>query len=204
MLSRIRQMVRAEAGITGLETAIILIAFVVVASVMAYTVLSAGIFSTEAGKEAIYSGLDRVGNSLEISGGALAEDTDADSDVDRIIFSVSNALGGGDVDFKVTTDSDGDRLLSDEASPVHTTVASYLDASNRIDDIAWTKTQIGKGDSDDLLESGETFQLTLNIPTSVTLNEYDEFTIEIVPNQGAALIFERQLPGKIDSIVDLR
>ena len=33
-----------QRGITGLETAIILIAFVVVASVFAYTVLSAGIF----------------------------------------------------------------------------------------------------------------------------------------------------------------
>jgi archaeal flagellin FlaB len=38
---------RSQRGITGLETAIILIAFVVVASVFAYTVLSAGIFSAE-------------------------------------------------------------------------------------------------------------------------------------------------------------
>ena len=36
-----------ERGITGLETAIILIAFVVVASVFAFTVLSTGIFSSE-------------------------------------------------------------------------------------------------------------------------------------------------------------
>jgi flagellin FlaB len=49
-------------GITGLETAIILIAFVVVASVFAYTVLSAGIFSSEKGKEAIYSGWSRRGH----------------------------------------------------------------------------------------------------------------------------------------------
>ena len=33
-----------ERGITGLETAIILIAFVVVASVFAYAVLTAGLF----------------------------------------------------------------------------------------------------------------------------------------------------------------
>ena len=39
------QLTRNQRGITGLETAIILIAFVVVASVFAYTVLSAGIFS---------------------------------------------------------------------------------------------------------------------------------------------------------------
>ena len=38
---------RGEKGITGLETAIILIAFVVVASVFAYTVLSAGLFASQ-------------------------------------------------------------------------------------------------------------------------------------------------------------
>ena len=43
-----------QRGVTGLETAIILIAFVVVASVFAYTVLSAGLFSSEKGKEAIH------------------------------------------------------------------------------------------------------------------------------------------------------
>ena len=41
---------RGQKGITGLETAIILIAFVTVASVLAYSVLSAGIFSSEKGK----------------------------------------------------------------------------------------------------------------------------------------------------------
>ena len=38
---------RRQRGMTGLETAIILIAFVTVASVLAYSVLSAGIFSAE-------------------------------------------------------------------------------------------------------------------------------------------------------------
>jgi flagellin FlaB len=46
-----------EQGVTGLETAIILIAFVVVASVFAFTVLSTGIFSAERGKETAHAGL---------------------------------------------------------------------------------------------------------------------------------------------------
>jgi len=44
-------------GITGLETAIVLIAFVVVASVFAFTILSAGVFSSEANKQTIHAGL---------------------------------------------------------------------------------------------------------------------------------------------------
>jgi len=47
---------QTQRGITGLETAIILIAFVVVASVFAFTVLSTGIFSSERSKETVHAG----------------------------------------------------------------------------------------------------------------------------------------------------
>ena len=63
---------RDQRGITGLETAIILIAFVVVASVFAYTVLSAGIFSSEKGKEAIHAGLQEARGSMELVGSVKA------------------------------------------------------------------------------------------------------------------------------------
>jgi flagellin FlaB len=45
---------RSQKGITGLETAIVLIAFVVVASVFAFTILSAGVFSSEGNKHTIH------------------------------------------------------------------------------------------------------------------------------------------------------
>ena len=48
----------SQRGITGLETAIILIAFTVVGSVFAYTILSAGLFSSEKNKEAISKALE--------------------------------------------------------------------------------------------------------------------------------------------------
>ncbi|MCK4273982.1 MAG: hypothetical protein KAW90_03740, partial [Dehalococcoidales bacterium] len=54
LLKRIRE---KQEGITGLETAIILIAFVIVASVFAYVVLSAGLFSSQKAKEAVNAGL---------------------------------------------------------------------------------------------------------------------------------------------------
>ena len=64
---------RDQRGVTGLETAIILIAFVVVASVFAFTVLSTGIFSAERGKETIHAGLRGARSSLELKGSVVAE-----------------------------------------------------------------------------------------------------------------------------------
>ncbi len=62
-----------EKGITGLETAIILIAFVIVASVFAYVVLSAGLFSSQKTKEAINAGLQSTMSTLEIKGNVVAK-----------------------------------------------------------------------------------------------------------------------------------
>ena len=52
------RILKDESGITALETAIILIAFVVVAAVFAFTILQAGTFSTERGREAFYGGIE--------------------------------------------------------------------------------------------------------------------------------------------------
>jgi flagellin-like protein len=64
---------KQQNGITGLETAIILIAFVVVAAVFAYTVLSAGLFSTQKSQEAVYNGLQETQNTLVVKGAVLSQ-----------------------------------------------------------------------------------------------------------------------------------
>jgi flagellin FlaB len=60
----VRRLFGNQQGITGIETAIILIAFVIVASVFAYVVLSAGLFSTQKAKEAITAGLNEARSTI--------------------------------------------------------------------------------------------------------------------------------------------
>jgi len=68
----LQQVLRDQQGMTGLETAIILIAFVTVAAVFGYAVLSAGIFSAEKGKETVYAGLEQAKSSMELKGSVIA------------------------------------------------------------------------------------------------------------------------------------
>ena len=56
-------------GITGLETAIVLIAFVVVSSVFAFAALTTGLFSSDKSKETIQAGLGEARGTLEVKGG---------------------------------------------------------------------------------------------------------------------------------------
>ena len=55
-------------GFTGLEAAIVLIAFVVVAAVFSYVVLGAGFFTTQKSQEAVYTAVDMSSSSMEIIG----------------------------------------------------------------------------------------------------------------------------------------
>jgi len=199
---------REQRGITGLETAIILIAFVVVASVFAYTVLSAGIFSAQEGKEAIHSGLETARSSMQLVGPVVAKDTDADDNVDQIIFSVANVMDGEPIDMSTTTDSDSDGLLSDEATKNHVTIISYQDKNQNVDDVAWTRTDVGKTDGDNLLESGEQMEITVDLTYvdsgANPLGAYETFTIEVKPAKGSTLVIERTIPPVVDDVMDLR
>jgi flagellin-like protein len=90
----------SERGITGLETAIILIAFVVVASVFAFTVLSTGIFASERSKETVFAGLEEAKSSIEPRGSVIAYKGKVGSTetIYKVVFVVSNAISGEPVD----------------------------------------------------------------------------------------------------------
>ena len=351
MLTRMfNRLSRNQRGVTGLETAIILIAFVVVASVFAYTVLSAGIFSAEKGKEAIHSGLEQARSSMDIQGSvkatsiaatvlnddggiwvASANVTDASDTDDRksgtdsvelviaagfttglvayantastidltspkhyavrlwikstvtlaagvlqlvidddpncasplesidipaltantwiqpvldiadpsavtlnsidcvgitavsdpgtptinvdliqgpaevseVSFIVANSLDGEAIDLTTTTDSDSDGLLSDETK-LHKLSVIYSDKDQRTVDITWTRTQLGAGDGDALLEPGERMKITvLTHAANPVAVANTTFTLTIARGKGADLSLTRTLPAVLTPEMDL-
>ena len=184
-----RKMHRDERGITGLETAIILIAFVVVASVFAYTVLSAGIFSSQKGQEAVYTGLQQARSTVELKGDVVAKAND--TALTEVIFSVGNALDGEAIDL---TDTTGNNV----------TVISYSSSGNRTEELLWTSSPQGWGDDDKLLEAGEMFEITVDM-TSVgeSIGTYHTFALEVKPPVGSALIIERTTAAALDAVMIL-
>ena len=230
MIRRMLRFHRDQKGITGLETAIILIAFVVVASVFAYTALSAGLFSTQKSQEAIYSGLEEAQSTLELKGAVIgkAENTGADTTgyLSQLTFTVSNVLGGEPINFTAPAADDEDIAAGDDDDATHdgkaenkdssnVTVISYIDQYQRVEDLYWTLTKLGNADADSLLESGEKFQITIgndtagasggNLVDALTTDLYVNrtFAIEVKTPKGAVLHFERTTPAYIDSVFNL-
>jgi flagellin FlaB len=175
-----------EKGITGLETAIILIAFVVVATVFAFVVLSTGLFSSERGKEAVYSGLQKTRGSLELRGSVIA-DTNG-TIVSDLVFDVANAAGGEPVNL-------------DPAATANKMVVDYRDSTVNVADIPWTVNFL-VGDTDNLLESGELAEVTIDV-SGQSLGANQAFTIEVKPPLGGTMVIARTTPAGLDTVVDL-
>ena len=72
---KLPSLLRDNRGITGLETAIVLIAFVVVSSVFAFAALSTGLFSSDQAKETIQAGLSNAQGTLDVQGEVLGNAT---------------------------------------------------------------------------------------------------------------------------------
>ena len=70
--AQLQKLIREQSGITGLETAIVLIAFVVVAAVFAFTVLTTGLFTSEKAKETTLAGVASVSSTLSVRGSVTA------------------------------------------------------------------------------------------------------------------------------------
>lgn len=218
MVRKIMRMHGDERGITGLETAIILIAFVVVAAVFAYTALSSGLFATEKSKQAVNSGLNETQSTLQLKGSVIAYENDTDGDlIGKIAFNVSNAVQGGQpIDLTPSYTTDGVDLTGGGSNRLQ---ISYADTSVSVADCAWTLSWVGENDSDNMLDDGEQAVITVWLTDfqdsawvtatgdpfvgANTLAAYEKFSIEVKPAAGAVLAIERTIPGSITPVIDL-
>lgn len=188
---KLQALVRGERGITGLETAIVLIAFVVVSSVFSFAALSTGLFSSDKAKETIQAGLAETRGTMELRGAVIAEDTDTDGNIDKLYFQVANAAGGQAIDL----------------TPGQT-VVRYVDSSQSVmfDTGDFTVTAQGNADADYLLEPGEMYQISLNaMETKLTpdLIKSTTFVVHVLPPKGAVLYVERTTPVGVEKYNDL-
>jgi flagellin FlaB len=183
---------KREEGVTGLETAIILIAFVIVASVFAFVVLSTGLFSAERGRDMIFAGLERARSNLEVRGSVTVTDSNA-----------SGTITSADViEFNLATAAGGLPVVVDPAATTNSVVVNYVDAQARVAATTYTVDELA-GDGDDLLETGELFEINVAPPGASTLVANESFTLEVVPPEGGTLLVNRTMPPSIDTVMDL-
>jgi flagellin FlaB len=188
-------------GMTGLETAIILIAFVTVAAVFGYAVLGAGLFSAERSKETIYAGLKEARSNLELSGSVTGIADTGRQELENIRFSLKNAIAGQPIDM---TPCNGTPVATNKCAISLITAADYM--SN----VKWSRTPTGADDGDNLLEPGEQIEIGIDLndlgngnQLSENLTTYSVFDVQVKPSIGSTVTIQRTLPASLAKAMDL-
>ena len=190
-MCRLRRPTKDEGGATGLETAIILVAFVVVATIFSFAILSAGTYATQKGEQAVYDGLSQVRGTMMLRGSVIARSDTARTQVMTITLTLTSLTGGEAVNLT--------------PPPAHTIVIDYSDQNQRHRDLEWSRTWLGTSDGDDLLEEGEAAEIVIPLNAlSPPLEANTEFTLQVKPGRGAVIVIDRKTPATIDRVMDLR
>ncbi|MBA5942209.1 MAG: flagellin [Methanophagales archaeon] len=174
-------------GFTGLEAAIVLTAFIVVAAVFSYMAIGAGFFTTEKAKEVVHTGVERATSSAELVGAVIGRGDG------RVIQNISFTL-------QLTA---GQHPLDLDRSVISFTNETIYNAS-----VNWTREKLlddDGGNPDNLLEAGEKVEIKVNL-TNVSANvrglyANDKFMLEFKPDAGGVLPIERRIPGAIHRVI---
>lgn len=182
--------IKNERGFTGLEAAIVLIAFVVVAAVFSYVMLGAGFYTTQKSQEVVHTGVTQASSGLAPSGDVIVKAT-ATNIAGDITFYVTNAAGGTPVDMDKTilTYTDNENFKSQE----------YGSGANgwQYDPIVFEP-----GHDDNLLETGEKYKVTVNltgfgIAADSLPGVNENIKLEVKPPEGAILSLSKTMPASL-------
>ena len=202
-LKRLKRFSQNNSGVTGLETAIILIAFVVVAAVFAFTVMTTGLFSTEKAKTTAQAALTEASSSFIIKGAVTARANIGDGAMSSISFNIALASGADQ-----QTMIPGEMAFIYSDSNNNFTTPGGLDAALRNGIIREvTITEIVAGATAGVLEAGDTAQVVVTLSANtasgvdpaplndtIHLGANTKFRIEMIAPKGGTLIIERTTP----------
>jgi len=177
---------RCSKGLTGIETAIILIAFVISASVFAFAVLNLGMVTTQQSQEVTTKGLKQASSALQVQGHIIAHGDPGNETVWGLRIYLNLAPGQEPIDFnqsKMVISYQNDRVhvpdiyrgLNTSLTPIiirDVSIAETLFLSNSTDTVIIDGNQyqvpecivvILQNDDDTLLEGGETFLILIRL-----------------------------------------
>jgi flagellin FlaB len=199
-------------GMTGLETAIILVAFVITAAAFAFVILNMGFLTAEKAQSVIATGMAEASSSMLIDNGVVGYFSNttnvpvsqADICLTKVVFYIKLSQGHEPIDVS------DNRLVA-----TFTSARCHGELYNQNGTIMTIKKVTG--DSDTLLETGEKFKVEVDFtempltgvdPSPATrpdlyAHPYERYRIEVRPSQGAVMTIERMVPAVYSAVMTL-
>ena len=204
---------RRRRGIVGIDAAIILIAFVIVAAAVAFVALNMGMTASQKSKQAISKGLAQASTALEVDGDVIGYSSGSNA-ITGMAIPLRVAPGWNTVDLNDTNitvqviQSDGNGktyiniltggIKSFEGTNINltSTMQSFCtNVSNAKAEIIMTTAHSLLGQ----LSAGDKAWLIVCLPSTSGVKPYGSMTTIIKPPQGAPLTVTRYIPATVYS-----
>ncbi len=198
--ARVMDLRANQRGITGLETAIVLIAFVVVASVFAFAVLSTGLLSSEKSKETVLGALEETSSTITVRGSVIGDANSGKTAIDTVKFTLTSAAQASDAVDLSTTGVVVTYL--DSLQAINCENPQSFDADPDTAECSWSTSWVLG--SPDMVDPGEQVDMIVTLTNlSPLLPKNREFTIQVKPNKGAVVIVNRTTPAELKAIMEI-
>jgi flagellin FlaB len=179
---------KTDSAFTGLEAAIVLIAFVVVAAVFSYVILGAGFFTTQKSQETIYRGVEQATTNIQVVGNVYGITPGADQDIQQVQFTLGLAPGSPSIDLEKMM------IVYSTQTVMPTTYTSGTSTSEFQKFVATD----ASGTQVTVMKAQQQVQIRFNVTTLIPENT--QFTVEIRPATGASLPFTKTTPATLQVV----
>ncbi len=218
-------------GVVGIESASVLIAFVIVAAALAFVVLNMGFATSQKQKTAIDATLGEAGSSLQVSGKvfAWANSTNAVPELHVIGIPIKIASGGQSVNLlsnftavKYVSDSVTYDDIYEGVTPADPSPSNIENGVTQCQAIPLTVIDDNPITGSASTNTGACIYFTVNLNNNNIIDQgehailaiifgpaadrptaLDKIKIELIPPSGATLTVERQIPNISTAYVDL-
>ncbi len=189
----------SDNAFTGLEAAIVLIAFVVVAAVFSYVLLGAGFYTTQTAQQTVHTGVDQASSSLEMVGNVYGIADTVPTNLDYINVTVALTAGGTAMDVSQMVVSYNDGMTRNASMDFDTsaTCANTI-GGTPTSRVQWCVAEKVNSNENILLEPNEQFILAIGMPQTSTANT--RFTVNLQPAIGAVVPVSRTIGGAISPV----
>jgi flagellin FlaB len=201
-------------GIVGIEAAIVLIAFIIIAAALSYVVINMGFYTTQKTKETVQTGLDESLSALQLDGVVTAKTNESSTEVLYLLVPAKLSAGKASIDLKnesiiVSVYLQNSTFLNIYEGVQSTTDTTWdgLRSTLSLSD-SQAKFAIYNGDGDSVLEANEKAFLMIRLSSNSTdgmVGDYQTVKAEVRTPKGAALTIVRTAPGGMpaNSFIDL-
>jgi flagellin FlaB len=223
MKKMLRDLLKQKRGMVGIEAAIVLIAFVIVAAAFSFMVVNMGLFATSRGKTTINQGVNDASSPLIVDGNIMIRGTTSPYEVDALVIpletigvnyvpmdqnatevslTVGNHTAIADCYTGVASYTIANTTNAVQGNPLNTSLTGLVDQitgtpANYGTGYSWARLFIGASNNNTSLDFNEKGYLVISLASADVGVPGEHIAVQIRPENSAPMSTDFVVPAQL-------